>query len=153
MRVVTTHAAMPSEHGRGHDAQHGPIMEPPRPLTRSEVAAHLGMAADAIGAALRRWQERPYQATGGMLQRAEIELDFALLGIDRFAQASPVTISSVLQAHDGVYMLSRNYLRNLVPHEHVPFMLAQYTYDIRQAQALLLGVRNAASFAMSGYTA
>jgi len=111
------------------------------------------MAADAIGAALRRWQDRPYEATGGMLQRAEIELDYALLGIERYAQASRATISSVVQAHDGVYLISRNYLHNRNPHEQVPFLLAQYTYDIRQAQALLLGVRKASPFPLSGYTA
>lgn len=133
----------------------GPITARPEPITRSVVAAHLGMAADAIAAALHRWDQHPYSATGQMLQSAELELDRAMPGLFAFLPTRNPLWGSLAQVHDGVHAMSLRYFAGELPGARaaVPVLLAHYTYDVRVAQALLIGVRSTLADPVSGYTA
>ncbi len=133
----------------------GPIIARPEPITRSGVAAHLGMAADAIAAALHRWNQHPYAATGQMLQHAELELDDAFPGLISYLPSQNPLWNVLAQARDGVHAMSLQYFAGELPGSAatVPYVLARYTYDVRMAQALLIGVGSTLVDPASGYTA
>lgn len=135
MRLVAAHDMVPVS-----DASR--IADPSQPRSRSEVAAYLGMAADAIAAALRRWENRPFAATGRILQQAERDLDEALPSLRPFLPIANPIWQSLADAHDGVRDLSLEYFAGRLPTagDAIPYLLSGYAYNVRQAQAVLVGI-------------